>query len=191
MTLDAYIADVPPARLSWVRTASGHWTARRRGRLLASTIHPVREARAVAALQTVPWLHRLVIVVGHGLGYHVAACVHRCRYSRVIVFEPDPGLVVASLDRGTVTRDDLRRVVFYRNAADLLDSGATWYHDLVCGAALVMMPAACPAWRHVRAILRAIYDVARAAELDLNTLARDEPWHNALSRLNGCVRNRR
>lgn len=190
MILDAYIAGARPARLRWLRAASGHWTARRGRRLLASAVDPVREASAVAAAQTVPWLHRLVAIAGFGLGYHVMACARRCRHSTIVVFEPDPGLVMASLDRAIVAPGDLRRIVFYRTPADVLDSGATWYRDIACGAALVVMPAACPARRTMTEFLRALHDLAVAADLDTATILRDEPWTNALNRLNGrrCAR---
>jgi len=93
------------APLEWTETGQpGAPSASIDGRALASRRRPLDEAEAFAAGAD---LHKAgaVVVLGFGLGYHIAALARRAkRHTLVIVYEPDATVLRAALERADFSR---------------------------------------------------------------------------------------
>lgn len=88
-----------PAGLELEIAPDGGLTGTLAGRRLASARRPVEEGERLAAQVDVREA-AAVVVMGFGLGHHVAAVARRVRRSGLlIVFEPDAGLLRAALER--------------------------------------------------------------------------------------------
>jgi len=98
--LAAALANTEPATdIQFVETTQGALSATYRGRALASKRRPLDEADRIAA-QVDPLKAGGVVVLGFGLGHHVAAIVKRMREEGLVfVFEPDLPLLRAALER--------------------------------------------------------------------------------------------
>lgn len=93
------LRQVEPAPLVWETTEDGALTAALDGRRLASRHQPREEARRLA--EGVDIInHAVVIALGFGVGWHVAALAKRLdRAGVIIVFEPDLALLRAVFER--------------------------------------------------------------------------------------------
>lgn len=93
------VRRAPSAAVQWEETADGAVTGTLEGRRLASRHRPLEEGERLA--QSVDIVeHAVVVVLGFGIGHHVAALARRMDRSGVlVVFEPDLSLVRAVFER--------------------------------------------------------------------------------------------
>jgi hypothetical protein len=107
------IEEASPASIEWVQTGQG-LSGRFAGRALASTRTPLDEARTWAdAIDLVE--HGVVVIIGFGLGWHVAEIVRRQKAAEpeigstrgqpdaVLVFEPDVSLLRTVMEQIDLT----------------------------------------------------------------------------------------
>lgn len=101
---DAVRQAAPRAGLTWLRTEQdGAWSAELDGRALASKRRPLDEAELQA--NAVDFARASgVVVLGFGLGYHVAALSRRGgERTAIIVFEPDVSLLRSVLEHADLS----------------------------------------------------------------------------------------
>lgn len=93
------VRRAPAAAVQWEEAADGAATGMLEGRRLASRHRPLEEGERLA--QSVDIVeHAVVVVLGFGIGHHVAALARRMDRSGVlVVFEPDLSLIRAVFER--------------------------------------------------------------------------------------------